>query len=106
MVMPDAIKALLLLADAPRESLAHDVYNVSSFSLSAGDVAQQVRSSFPLAEVHFAPDPARQGIVDTWPTDVDDSAARRDWAWSPDYDLERAFNDYLVPRIRDQYRQG
>jgi hypothetical protein len=41
--------------------------------------------------------------VDTWPADVDDSAARRDWDFSPRYDLELAFSQYLIPEIRKQY---
>ncbi len=104
MVMPDAIKALMTLTDAPREALRHYVYNVSSFSLSAGDVAARTRAHFPQAEISFVPDPARQGIVDTWPVDVDDSAARAEWGWQPDYDLDRAFDEYLIPRISEQYR--
>ena len=46
----------------------------------------------------------RQGIVDSWPADVDDSAARRDWGFAPVYDVERAFSEYLVPTIRERYR--
>ncbi len=52
------------------------------------------------------PDLKRQQIVDTWPADLDDSTARRDWGWHPDYDVERAFADYLVPSIRQRYEKG
>lgn len=104
MVMPDAIKALMKLADAPRDDLGHYVYNVSSFSLSAGDVRDRVNASFPHADIRFEPDPSRQGIVDTWPSDVDDSAAREEWGWSPDYDVDRAFNEYLIPAIKEVYQ--
>jgi hypothetical protein len=48
-------------------------------------------------------DEKRQAILDTWPEDVDDTPARRDWGLAPRYDLERAFRDYLVPAIRDRY---
>ena len=51
-------------------------------------------------------DEKRQGIVDSWPADVDDSAARRDWGFAPRYDFETAFRDYLIPTIRDRYRRG
>jgi nucleoside-diphosphate-sugar epimerase len=104
MAMPDAIKALMLLAAAPQENLSRWVYNVSSFSLSAGEFAQRVKQAFPDAIITFdKPDLPRQGIVDTWPADIDDSAARCDWEWSPDYDADRAFNEYLVPNIRQRY---
>ncbi len=106
MAMPDAVKSLLLLAEAPAEKLTQRVYNVTSFSLSAGDFAQRVKQAFPDAHISFKPDKARQGIVDTWPADIDDSAARKDWGWSPDYDIERAFNEYLIPTIRQRYQNA
>ena len=103
MVMPDAIKSLLMLESAPRESLSQLVYNVTSFSLTAEEIYDIVKVAFPKAEITFAPHQNRQLIVDTWPADVDDSAARRDWSWQPEYDQARAFDDYLVPAIRQLY---
>lgn len=103
MAMPDAVKAMLGLAAAPAGALQRTAYNVSSFSLSAEQFRQQVLKSFPKAQVTFAPDAKRQGIVDTWPMDIDDSAARRDWGWAPEYDLERCFGEYLVPNIKRRY---
>jgi threonine 3-dehydrogenase len=103
MAMPDAVQALLKLAGARREPLSRLVYNVSSFSLSAREIYERVRRAFPAAEVTFKPDHKRQRIVDSWPADVDDGAARRDWGWQPDYDVERAFDDYLVPAVVKRY---
>lgn len=103
MVMPDAIKALVQLSDAPRNALTRLVYNVTSFSLSAGEIMALVQKAFPLAQITFSPDDRRQGIVDSWPADVDDSAARRDWGWQPDYDQQRAFEEYLFPNIARRY---
>ena len=60
--------------------------------------------SFPGAQISFEPDLKRQRIVDSWPADVNDDAARRDWGFAPRYDLERAFTEYLVPTIRERYR--
>lgn len=105
MAMPDAVKSLLLLTAAPRESLKHTVYNVTSFSLSAVDFEGYVRKHFPDAQVSYEPDIHRQAIVDSWPADLDDSAARRQWGWSPDYDADRAFNEYLIPNIRQRYQK-
>jgi nucleoside-diphosphate-sugar epimerase len=104
MAMPDAIKALLDLAEAPREALNHRVYNVSSFSLSAEEIRQYVLRAFPQAQIEYEPDVKRQAIVDSWPADMDDSAARRDWGWQPDYDVERSFKEYLIPNIRGRYQ--
>ena len=48
---------------------------------------------------------SRQKIVDSWPMDCDDSSARKDWGWSPDYDKERCFAEYLVPNIKKRYEK-
>jgi len=103
MVMPDAITALLMLEAAPRENLGQRVYNVTSFSPTAGEILEMILRAFPAARITFAPDVRRQGIVDSWPADVDDSAARRDWGWKPEYDLRRSFEEYLIPSVRQRY---
>ncbi len=100
MAMPDAIEALLALTEAPAEALTTLVYNVSALSPSAGELAALVRRAFPDAEITFAPDLRRQAIIDSWPEDVDDARARRDWGFRPAYDVDRAFNEYLLPNIR------
>jgi nucleoside-diphosphate-sugar epimerase len=104
MAMPDAVKALIDLAQAPQASLTRPVYNVTSFSLSAAQFRDQVLNFFPEARITFEPDVKRQQIVDSWPADLDDSAACRDWRWSPEYDVQRAFEAYLVPNIRERYQ--
>jgi nucleoside-diphosphate-sugar epimerase len=103
MVMPDAISALLLLESAPREIVKQRVYNVTSFSPTAAEILEMILRAFPGAQITFAPDASRQGIVDSWPADVDDSAARRQWGWKPAYDLRRSFEEYLIPSVRQRY---
>jgi nucleoside-diphosphate-sugar epimerase len=104
MAMPDGVDALIRLAAAPRETLTRAVYNVGAFNPSAAEVRARVVAAFPGAEISFAPHLKRQQIVDSWPADVDDSAARRDWGFAPRYDEARAFSEYLVPTIRERYR--
>jgi nucleoside-diphosphate-sugar epimerase len=103
MAMPDAVKALLSLAEAAAGSLTQRVYNVTSFSPSAGQIAEMVKKAFPEAQISFSPDINRQAIIDSWPAEMDDSKARQDWGWAPDYDFEKAFMDYLIPNIRAHY---
>jgi len=105
MAMPDAIKALLAMWEAPRQSLSRRIYNVTSFSLSALEFHDLVKESFPAAEVTFVPDLQRQNIIDSWPAGLNDHTARRDWNWQPDYDVERAFTEYLVPNIKRRYQK-
>ena len=103
MVMPDAIKALLELEAAPRRHLTQLVYNVTSFNPTAAEIQDMVVKAFPAADISYAPHLSRQGIIDSWPADIDDSAAHHDWGWKPDYDIKRAFEEYLIPAIKERY---
>jgi threonine 3-dehydrogenase len=99
MAMPDGVKALLQLAAVEGKKLSQRVYNVGSFNPSAEEFRSRVVQAFPEAEISYQPDLRRQAIVDSWPADVDDGAARADWGFHPQYDLERAFREYLLPHI-------
>ena len=103
MAMPDAIKSLLMLTDVPREKLSHVVYNVAAFSLTAGEFRERALKAFPAAQITFEPNLRRQGIVDSWPEEVDDELARREWAWHPDYGIDAFFDDYFLPQIKKRY---
>jgi threonine 3-dehydrogenase len=105
MTMPDAINALLALAEAPRSRLTRTAYNVAAFSRSAAEIRDVALREFPHATITYAVDEKRQAIIDTWPADVDDSAARRDWGFNPEHDFNRAFSEYLIPTIRRRYQQ-
>jgi nucleoside-diphosphate-sugar epimerase len=103
MVMPDAVRSLIKLSQAPLEKLTRRVYNVTSFSYSAEDFQKLTESGFPKAEITYQPDHARQEIVDSWPADIDDQAARIDWGWRPEFDAEDACKNYLLKNIRKHY---
>jgi nucleoside-diphosphate-sugar epimerase len=103
MAMPDAIKSLLMILDVPREKLSSNVYNLAAFAITADEFRQRALQAFPDAKITFESNPRRQGIVDSWPEDVDDSLARADWNWKPDYDVNRFFDDYFMPEIRKRY---
>jgi threonine 3-dehydrogenase len=103
MAMPDGVDALLTLAAAPRERLRRSAYNVGAFNPSAEEIRTVVMQAFPNAELSWNTDRKRQAIVDSWPADVDDQAARQDWGFAPRYDFTRAFSEYLIPTIRRRY---
>jgi len=103
MAMPDAVDALLTLASAPRDRLRRTAYNVAAFNPSADEIRAVVLDAFPQAQITWKIDSKRQAIVDSWPSDVDDGAARHDWQFQPRYDFERAFSEYLIPTIRKRY---
>ena len=104
MVMPDAVNAIVELARTPREKLTRTAYNLSAFSPSAEEIHRVVLKAFPEAKITWSTDVKRQSIVDSWPAEVDDDAARRDWGFAPKYDFARAFDEYLIPAIRERYR--
>jgi nucleoside-diphosphate-sugar epimerase len=104
MAMPDAVRALLTLATASPKRLRRPVYNVTSFSLTAAEIRQLVLKIFPNAAIRFVTDIKRQEIVDSWPANLDDSAAREEWGWTAGLDADKAFRDYLAPNIRRRYQ--
>jgi threonine 3-dehydrogenase len=103
MATPDAVRALLDLARADRDRLTTTAYNIGAFSLSAAQIAERVKKSFPAARIDYEPDAVRTAIVASWPEDVDDSRARADWGWEAAYPWDRAFDEYLVPNITARY---
>jgi nucleoside-diphosphate-sugar epimerase len=104
MAMPDAVDALLRLSSVPRDRLSRTAYNLRAFNPSAETIRNVVVKAFPAAAITYQVDPKRQAIVDSWPEDVDDSAARDDWGFKPRYDFDRAFGEYLIPTIRQRYQ--
>ncbi len=103
MTMPDAVDAIFALMDAPREALTREVYNITAFNPSADEVRELVLARFPEAEITWDLDAKRMAIIDSWPADVDDNAARNDWGYDPQHTLRRAFDEYLLPNIRKRY---
>ena len=100
MAMPDAIDALLKLSVAEPGRLSASAYNVRAFNPSADEIRASVLRAFADANITYKIDAKRQAIVDSWPEDVDDALARRDWGFDPAYDFDRAFHEYLIPNIR------
>ncbi|MEK8050622.1 NAD-dependent epimerase/dehydratase family protein [Ideonella sp. DXS22W] len=95
MYMPDAIRATLMLMDAPAEAIRErGSYNLSAFSLSPSEAALALKRVLPAFELSCAPD-FRQAIAESWPSAIDDSVARRDWGWSPAWSLDAMVGDML-----------
>ncbi|MCU0336045.1 MAG: NAD-dependent epimerase/dehydratase family protein [Chitinophagaceae bacterium] len=87
MYMPDAIRGTIELMEAPadRISVRHS-YNLSGMSFSPAEIANEIRKHIPAFSMQYAPD-YRQAIADSWPQSIDDTVARTDWGWQPEYDL-------------------
>ncbi|MCB0811475.1 MAG: NAD-dependent epimerase/dehydratase family protein, partial [Flavobacteriales bacterium] len=96
MYMPDAIKATLQIMAAPRERLTRrGDYNLGAMSFTVGEQAASIRELVPDFTVSYVPD-YRQAIAESWPRSVDDRAARADWDWTPDFDLDAMTRDMIA----------
>jgi nucleoside-diphosphate-sugar epimerase len=96
MYMPDCLKSVIDLMDADAARLRHHSnFNVTAMSFSAGALAAEIRKHVPGFVCEYVPD-FRQAIADSWPASVDDSAAREEWGWKPDYDLASMTKDMLA----------
>jgi len=89
MYMDDAIRATIEIMQAPKEQVKiRSSYNLSGISFTPKEIAASIQKHIPEFTIDYAPD-FRQAIADSWPASIDDSAARTDWGWKHDYDMER-----------------
>lgn len=93
--MPDAIRGTLELMEAPANRLSvRTSYNLAGMSFTPAEVAGSIKKQMPNFKISYKPD-FRQAIADSWPASIDDSAARHDWNWRPEYDLDAMTKDML-----------
>ena len=96
MYMPDALKAAIDLMEANPAKLTHrNAFNVTAMSFAPEDIAAEIKKIIPEFTIDFKIDPLRQAIADSWPNNMDDSAAREEWGWQPEYDLESMTKDMI-----------
>lgn len=95
MYMPDAIKATIGIMEAPADQIRERTsYNLAAFSFNPGQLAGAIREQIPQFQIEYAPD-ERDQIAQGWPASIDDSTARKDWGWQPDFTLEDMVADML-----------
>ncbi len=105
MYMPDCLKAFVSLMEAPLSGLRHHGdYNVGALSFSPRELAAEIKRHIPEFVVDYEPD-YRQAIADSWPESLNDSAAREDWGWSPDYDLPAMVED-MIKVLGARHQEG
>ncbi|HET8657103.1 MAG TPA: NAD-dependent epimerase/dehydratase family protein [Longimicrobiaceae bacterium] len=106
MYMPDALRAVLGVMDAPAGAITiRTSYNLTAMSFSAEELAAEIRRRVPGFEVVYEPD-YRQQIAESWPATIDDTRAREDWGWSPRFDLAAMVEDMLVHLPRQLAARG
>lgn len=101
MYMPDAIKGAIDLMEADSRRLIHrNGYNITAMSFSPEDLAAAIRKRIPDFVMNYDIDPVRQAIAESWPRHMDDSVARREWDWQPEYDLDAMVDDMLEHLVK------
>lgn len=100
MYMSDAVKATVKLMEAPKANITiRSSYNVSAISFTPHQIANSIQKKNPDFRIIYKPD-YRQEIASSWPDSINDEVARRDWNWSPDYDLDR-MTDEILQELRN-----
>lgn len=97
MYMPDALNAAIKLMEADPARLIHrNAFNIASMSFAPETIFEAIKKEIPSFEIEYNPDPLKQSIADSWPDSMDDSCARAEWDWKPEYDLESMTKDMIV----------
>jgi len=96
MYMPDAIRAMIELMEADGSRLVHrNAFNITAMSFTPDILADEIRKHIPKLQIEYDVDPVRQAIADSWPNYMDDSSARKEWGWKPEYDLSAMTEDMI-----------
>ena len=95
MAMPDAIKSIVGIMSSKSEDIKSRIYNVTSFNPSAGEFFDLIKDIYPGANIEYSINDVRQRIVNSWPDNINDSLARSEWNWEPDFNLKDTLNKYL-----------
>jgi nucleoside-diphosphate-sugar epimerase len=105
MYMPDCIRGTIDLMEAdPDRLIHHGDFNIGSMSFSAGELAASINEHIPGFRTTYRPD-YRQAIADSWPSSIDDTAARDEWDWRPEYDL-RAMTRDMLTKLTKRHAEG
>ncbi|HAE86766.1 TPA: UDP-glucose 4-epimerase [Candidatus Marinimicrobia bacterium] len=96
MYMPDAVRSAIEVMEADPDKLVHrNAFNVSAMSFSPRELKAEIQKHIPDFQMECKPDPVKQAIADSWPDNMDDSAARQEWGWNHEYDLSKMTEDML-----------
>lgn len=97
MYMPDALRAAVEIMEADPSKLVHrNSFNIASMSFEPNTIYQNIRKYLPGFEMQYQVDPLRQAIAESWPNSLDDTCAREEWGWKPEYDLDAMTQDMLA----------
>ena len=102
MYMPDALNAIIDLMEADSSRLKHrNSFNVTAMSFAPEDIAASITKYMPGFEMSYKVDPERQRIADSWPNSIDSSAAKEEWGFKYEYDLDKMTRD-MLEKLREK----
>ncbi len=102
MYMPDALRASIDIMEADPSKFKHrNSFNIASMSFDPEIIYTSIKKYVPDFQMEYKVDPLRQGIADSWPNSLDDTCAREEWGWKPEYDLDAMTQDMLL-RLREK----
>jgi len=94
--MPDALKAAIDVMEADQSKLKHrNAFNVTAMSFAPEDIASEIKKIIPEFTMDYKVDPLRQSIANSWPNYMDDSSAREEWGWEPEYNFPAMVKDMI-----------
>ena len=106
MYMPDALRAAIEIMEADPVKLIHrNSFNIASMSFSPQIIYNKIKEYVPDFKMTYKLDPLRQAIANSWPNKLDDSCARAEWGWKPEYDLDAMTRDMLAHLKKKLLRQ-
>ena len=103
MYMPDALRAAVEIMEADPSKLVHrNSFNIASMSFEPNTIYQNIRKYLPEFEMQYQVDPLRQAIAESWPNSLDDTCAREEWGWKPEYELDAMTQDMLA-KLKERF---
>ncbi|NPD92138.1 NAD-dependent epimerase/dehydratase family protein [Xylanibacter muris] len=105
MYMPDALRAAIEIMEANPDKLVHrNSFNIASMSFDPEIICSSIKKYIPMFQMEYKVDPLRQAIAESWPNSLDDTCAREEWGWKPEFDLDSMTKDMIV-KLRERFNK-
>ena len=105
MIMPDAVNAIINLMNTKKNKVKRNVYHIQAFSPTVKDIYEKIISHFPEFNLVYNINEKRQKLIDSWPAQLNQKNAEEDWGWKPEFNFDDAFENYLIPKIKEFYKR-
>ena len=105
MYMPDGLRAAIEIMEANPDKLIHrNSFNIASMSFDPEIIYNNIKKYMPDFHMEYKVDPLRQAIAESWPNSLDDTCAREEWGWKPEYDLDTMTKDMLA-KLKERFKK-